>query len=179
MKKSGPTSARRLTFLLWGSLLFALMVYVFAVRNTLALVSDNAMLEGQLSALENAPVQIRELKAELDRMDRQLQKYEAGNGREDVLEKVAGYCNREGVVLSSFPAPAMETEGNLEMNTRRIVVEGSFAKLLGLAYILEQSQQGGRVSSLQFQTVDDARSRRTYLLATIYLQNIRKVEEDT
>lgn len=158
------------------AVLFALVAYLGAVKNTVALYSSCNDLENKLAQIEDAPRQLAYI-------EKQLKEFELIFGKADTLEKeyqpyiletVSNYCNANNIILKEFPKPFVFTEQDFNIETNKITVEGDFIELLNLAYLVEQKKKLGKISSLHFQTFtrNKENTKQTYLSSTIYLQHI-------
>ncbi|MCB0395291.1 MAG: hypothetical protein KDD36_01480 [Flavobacteriales bacterium] len=169
------TSYKRKLQLLWiGAAAFAVLAYFLAVRNTVNLASEVREAEQMIEQARNAPRKLEVLESRLSCLNQQMGKYASGVNQDQILASVATFCADHNLILASFPAGTETVRGDLNMITYKVTVQGKFNDLMQLAYMLEKDGSKGHVSSLQFQVVEDVRSKRSYLMASIYLQNIVK-----
>jgi len=157
-----------------GGLLFLFFAYHFAIKKTLDLVSlHNEMLSDYATA-QTAPKEIRRYEEELMVMASILGNFsnEDLSNREMVLALITEFCQAHRLGLNSFPQELTHQTEDYNITTTAIVVEGRYTALVKLLYKLEYLEQVGRVASVEFKMHKDRKTRRNYLAATIYLQNI-------
>lgn len=162
--------------LLFGSLLFAVIVYRAALSKTVNLYREGNKLEEQLAQLDKAPEELAALRSHVNRLESCFS--DTGNlmisPQQRLLEAISSYCSSNKVVLKDFPQPLVATAQDYMVETNIITLEGSFIKLLKLVYQLEQQYQAGRVSSLHFLSRREPRTKELLLSVKIYIQNIKK-----
>lgn len=161
---------------------FAFIAYFGAVKHTFALYSSCTDFESKLSEINDAPKQIAYIEKQLKDFDNIFGKNDNYNEQyqQYIMETVSNYCNVNNVVLKEFPKPFVFTEQDFIVETNKITVEGSFGKLLNLAYLIEQKKKLGKISSLLFQTFtrNIENQKYTYLSLTIYLQHIKSIKNE-
>lgn len=174
------TYARKNILLLAGSILFFVVVYLLAIRNTLSLASECSSMEDSLMQAENAPAQtvlLQKRLAEIDRMIGSSRDTLSGT-QEALLSAVTSYCQANNVILREFPRTVTASQNNYSIETHVFVAEGSFKTLLQMIYLLEQKHRIGKISSINFFTKKDIRTKTTSLLVSVYLQSVRKADID-
>jgi len=163
-------------YLIIVSLVFMLLIYVFALKNTFKLISDNSRLYEQLELIANAPEKMRTLQVKLNELDKQLGPFMYSDSlqQEYILELVSQFCAKNKLTLKEFPGSLIESKGDYDIETNVMKVSGRFQDLIKLVYNLEQELRIGKIASVDFETLKNRRTKRTYLLSTIYLQSIKK-----
>ena len=162
-----------------GVMLF--LAWSLALSNTASLFFENTELKKQIRMAENAPAQIQKYKTELSKLDAALSQYSGSQPltQQQLLALVTNFGQQQKLVLNQFPQASAQLENGYQIETQIIGVEGRFLNLLGLVYHLEQVGKAGKVASLYFEKKKDIRTRRTYLSATIYLQNLRRITDES
>jgi len=132
-------------------------------------------MEQQLTLAENAPQKIAEIKNRISEIETRIGSNQSKevDFQDMLLEKVSSYCKTNGLVLKEFPQTHCFSQQDYLIETNTIIVEGDFIKLLKLVYGLENDFEIGKVVSVKFLTNEDFRSKRLYLSAVIYYQNIK------
>lgn len=129
-------------------------------------------IQNALQASKNA----EELKNKINATDKFLlsKKDTVLDSQQQVLETVSLFCNSNNTLLKEFPKTVFTKNGDYMLETHIFTVEGNYPQLLNLAYELEYKKKLGRIASLDFKTKTDLKTQRKNLLATIYLQTIKK-----
>lgn len=171
----GLTYKKRVQYLLIGILVFSWLAYQMSFKKTLALKTEIGNLELQVEKVSNAPSEIQSLQLELNKIDARIGSFMSqGMEFQDVLlDKITGYCKENNLVLKEFPKAHQYRQQDYLVQTNAIVVEGGFIKLLQLVFELERQFEIGKVVSVKFITREDFRTRKLFLGATIYYQNVK------
>jgi len=146
-----------------------------AFNKTFRLSKECHSLETKLQQLKNAPQQMVLIKAKLDEINSKVgdKRIDQLNFEELIIEHVSNYCKENNLVLKEYPGVHKYHQQDYMTETCKITVEGNFIQLLRLAYSIEQHFTFGKVSSLNFYTGKNYRTKKLELLAEIYVQNIK------
>ena len=148
-----------------------------AIRDTIQLKSLCRDLEQKLTMVESAPKKIAQLKTMLNKLEGLIGKadsVESLNLRHRILSFTSEFCDRNRVVLREFNQPIVIDKHNYLIETNIVVLQGGFHNLLKFGYALEREYSLGKVVSVKYHIFRDFKKREDFLLATIYLQNIKK-----
>jgi hypothetical protein len=167
----------RLKFILLaaGFVLFLIVSYNLAFKKTFRLKSECTEIEARLEQSKNAPQQIAMIKAKLEEIDRKVggKSIDQINLEELIIEHISSFCKLNDLVLKEYPGIHNYSQQDYTTETCKLTVEGSFIKLLKLAYGIEQDFSYGKVSSLNFYTEKNYKTKKVELLLEIYVQNIK------
>ncbi len=161
------------------SVLALYLIYAFAVKKTIAAYSEYNKAENQIELAVNAPVMAAQLESQLLQMDSKIGKQNVNgqNAEQALLELITNYCQNNHAVLREFPETTIAKQGDLFIETNLFVVEGEFASLINLVYILEQKNKLGKIASVRYQLKKDFKTKEMALTAAIYLQNVKQHEK--
>lgn len=161
------------------AILLVLVVYNFAVKKTILAHNDCSLAEDQIALAANAPLMASQLERELTQMDTRIgnANLEEKSGQE-LLELLTNYCQKNDAVLREFPETTVTEKEKLTVETNLFIVEGNFSTLINLVYILEQKSKLGKLASVHYQLKKDLKSRNMVLTSIIYLQNVKKKENE-
>jgi len=98
------------------------------------------------------------------------------NMQNRLLEGIVNYCQTNNIELREFPEPLLYSKDGNIIETSIVSVESDFVKILGLVYELEKKMDSGKVTSVNYRTTKNKKTKRIELLADIYVQNIKKQE---
>ncbi|MFL5763633.1 MAG: hypothetical protein ACJ77K_06795 [Bacteroidia bacterium] len=162
--------------LLIGAGLILLIVYRFGISNTLDLRRMYDDQSKKAEEISQMPAEEQRLKKEVAVMEAGVRNYvqDSSEHQQQLLDLLAAYCQSHETVLREFPKTIVAENGELQVETNRFVVQGSFQALLQLVYSLEQKHRIGRVGSVCYQLVKEIKTKKMVLTATVYLQNIKK-----
>ena len=161
------------------SVLALYLIYAFAVKKTIAIYSEYNTAENQIELAANAPAMAAQLESQLLQMDSKIgkQNINGQNTEQALLELITNYCQNNHAVLREFPETTIAKQGDLFIETNLFVVEGEFASLINLVYILEQKTKLGKIASVRYQLKKDFKTKDKTLTAAIYLQNVKQQHE--
>ncbi|MDR1729764.1 MAG: hypothetical protein LBR52_03785 [Prevotellaceae bacterium] len=153
--------------------LLVVVMYVFAVKKTIAVIAEHNDLSGKIELAASAPQQIVAAEAQLKQMEQLVVNENPLDFEQVLLEQVSGFCQKNGLILIEFPKTTVSGYRDYQIYTNRIVLEGGFKKMVEFIYEAEQKYNIGKIVSVQFKRTKDMRSKRLYLYAYIYFQNIQ------
>ncbi len=160
-----------------GAILFLLIAYMLTLSTTKDMIAENFKLKDDVERSKNAPAEILKYKEDLLKIEEIF-----GNNTDDefkfqdtLLAFLTPFCDRNGILLRSFPAPHKMASSGLEVQTTIFVVEASFSKLLHLVYELEQKHKIGRIAGVKFATEENKKTKELRLKATLFVQNFKKL----
>lgn len=161
-------------YLLIGTVVFAVLVYLFAISKTLDLWTQNKDLEVQLAKASHAPSQIKNLEAKLAAYDAILGSFvvEDNDNQEELVRVANEFCQKNNLILREVPEHIVEEEEDLEIVTTRITAQGNFTNLLKMLHYFEHNKMA-RVASVKFEKTEDFKTRKNYLALHLLLQNIK------
>lgn len=164
--------------LLVVSLIFMVICYYLAIENTLNLRAQCSEIKEELSIAAKAPIKIAELEQQLKSIEGVIgnQAREGIDPQQQLLQFVSHYCEEQQIILRDFPQPNSVEEDDYAIETNIFAVRGDFLKLLKMTYALEQDMRIGKVVAVTYRAKKNLRAKRLELIATIYLQNVRKLD---
>jgi hypothetical protein len=174
------TYKKKNKLLILVAVLLFFIVYGFGIKKTIVAYRNYTDAEKQIQLGANAPVMAAELENQLMQMDAKIgtQNKTGQNTEQELLEVLTNYCQTNHAVLREFPESTTAAEDKLLVETNLFVVAGNFSTLINLVYLLEQKAKLGKVGSVHYQLKKDIKSKEMVLTATIYLQNIKKKENE-
>lgn len=170
---------KKIQYLLFGALAFAVLVYLLAVGKTIKLWQENQQLLRENALIQQGPKQIRYFQDKLLSFNSSVGAYllQKGDNQEKLTQLANAFCQHHHLILREIPVLLLETDQDLELLTTQVVAQGSFTDLLRMVYYFEQEKRVARVTSVQFEKQKDPKTRNTFLSARIVLQNIRIVSK--
>lgn len=156
-------------------LVFLIVSYNLALKKTFGLKSQCKEIEARLEQSKNAPQQIAIIKSKLEEINLKAgdKSIDQINLEELIIEHISSYSKQNNLVLKEYPGIHNYSQQDYTTETCKLTVEGSFIKLLKLAYGIEQNFSYGKVSSLNFNTEKNYKTKKVELLLEIYVQNIK------
>jgi len=165
------------TFLLIGFFLILIILWFVVFKNTFLLYSECTSFEKQLQAAEIAPQKNKELLTQLIDLDEKLknQQHTDTNIQQAILSVIAPFSKENNLVLREFPQPNITKQNGYLIEINNIEIQGVFTTLLKLVYLLETKEKIGKIVSVKFHAKNDSKLKSYVLIATIYIQNIKKI----
>lgn len=151
------------------------VIWNFAIRNTLNLRTTNNDLESRIWQTKNAPKELQNLQLRQQKVNERMGNFDGDSSDQTskVLEVVSECCHKNGLILKELPATYVQNEGDFKVLTSEVSVQGTFIKLVSLLDTIEHHTTLGRVSSTSFYTYDDNKLKKKILILKIILQNIK------
>jgi hypothetical protein len=117
-------------------------------------------MENQSMQMKTSSSKTGQLKQQIVTMDKLLARYIDKNTKvqDALLSIVTRYSLENKILLREFPRSTLTSDKNMLIETNVFTVEGNYNHLLLLAYLLEQKQRVGRLSSLKFISKHDPRT---------------------
>jgi hypothetical protein len=161
--------------LLAAGVILLLLAYLLSIKRTIAVYREVSALASESELAANAPAKAAALEKQLREIDDLLgTQHRTDDIQQSLLGTITEYCKEHNTVLREFPKTVYHEEKDLAVETNVFTVEGSFARLLRLVYLLEQESRSGRISSAKFFMKKDPKTHTSALNVTIYLQNLKK-----
>jgi cell division protein FtsB len=161
--------------MVWGSLLFLVVIYMFSIRRTINLIGENKTLRGQIEVAHSAPGQIEELKAASGIFERQIDALENQEVfRTQLLNNVGDICKNNLLILKGFNEAGSFEENGLVIENHLIDLQGEYPDLVKAIYELEKHTSTGRIVSARFYIDRDRRTKREFLVASLIIQTINR-----
>ncbi len=172
---------RKVLYLSIGFIVFLFIAYSLTIKKTINAKRICDRMEVKKESLKNAPLKIKQIKQELAVINNKIGKDITENMdiQSAILDKTGKYCQKNGLILKSFPKTHYHKEKDYMIITNIIVMEGDFVKMLKLIYQFEQKFKLGKVISVKFNKEKDRISKRLKLYGTLYIQNIKSINNET
>lgn len=151
-----------------------ILCYMFAFSNTLALKGEYEKLSEEQRLYDNAPEQLAVLLKKQVYYDSILQKMNLGDTsiQNNLLRVLNIEAEKHKLKVVDFNTPhKAEINGN-QLNTFDLKLEGNFTDLLKTIHTIEQKNSFGEVVHLHFQKNRNYRTRKDFLTARVFIQNI-------
>ncbi len=157
--------------LLFGSFLLLALIFTISIKPTLNLYREIGMLTSKSAQAKEAPVQIMKIKNELNQLQGNTFNL---NNKEALLSEITRFCEENNLLIVNLPIANTYEEGNYEIESRELDVQGNFKDVLKLVYLIEYEKSLGVVSSLSFLTKKDLRTKKKRLTGHIVLRSINQ-----
>lgn len=152
-----------------------LLCYKLAISNTLELRKEYLSLKEEEQLFKNIPQQLALLSKKEVYLDSTLQKLDLNNTamENNLLRVVNKEAAKNNIKVIDFNAPHTSTEDNNRVMTYIFTIEGSYASILRVIHDLESKRNFGSIAHLSLEKKKDYRSKRVYLQALIFLEQIK------
>jgi len=175
---NAKTYKSKLILLIIGIIFSLLIVYNLAFKKSITAVQLYSKSKAELENIENVPVQLAKLNAELEKISGVIV---SGSNttdeiRQQLFDVTSDYCQLHKTKLVEMPNPIVYDKSGYRILTHTLVMSGSFNKLLNYIYHLEQESKLIKITSTEFyieKIRNRSRSKKLYL--KVYFQNLEKI----
>jgi hypothetical protein len=166
--------------LLFGAVLLLLLIYFLSIKKTMTTASACKEMENKIAEAQDMPVKVAELHKRIAYIDALLATRQDTTVKTQdlILSLVTNYNQTHGTVLKEFPKTNLAKENDFLIETNVFTAQGEFSNLLDLVYLIEQKQKIGKIASVDFLLKKDNQNHTTNLLATLFVQNIKKLSNE-
>jgi hypothetical protein len=162
--------------LISGFLIFLVIVYNVALKQTIEIGSQSKNIEKSLQRSNQVYTQRSSLKKEIAEIDSIIGiTHKLISSQEIILNEFVTYCKENRLIVREFPKTHMVNDGDFEIETNVVSVEGTYKELLHLLYFFEHKRLAGKLSSAKFLLNEDIGTHRKYLTLTFYIQNFKTI----
>ena len=154
------------------------LIYSFGIKKTVNTILEYKKISENYEQVQNAPKLLNDLQSKLNKINKSVdfKRENSLSSEQNILELVTKICQDSKMTLMQFPKTNKTQKGDFLVETNQFVVEGSFANLVLLVYQIEQKNKVGRVASIQYELKKNNETKKQYLIATIFIQNIKNVK---
>jgi 23S rRNA maturation mini-RNase III len=174
MNKFISTYRRRNQLLSLGVFFGIVFVYWLAIAPTINLIKENRRLGEQSQTLLNASKSINDYNNQITLINEFMGSYQVSfnKSQKHTLSFISEFCEDNDLSLASTGKTEISDKESYFIETNTYTVQGGFHQILKLIYKLEHIDRISQVVSCAFEKQKDIRSGKTFLTATIHLQNI-------
>jgi 23S rRNA maturation mini-RNase III len=166
---------KRKNFFYAAAILLALTLsYFLAFSKTINLVSQYRSLSAKKAQLSSSSSGLNSLSNELKDINANLERLIiTANGQANIMGYLGDYCSEHNLTVTKVPQN-IEIKGT-DYNTITFIVQvqGSFNSITQLLYDLERQQRFSKLTSVHYKKEIDRKTEEIYLIANIYLQNLK------
>jgi hypothetical protein len=158
---------------------FVFVAYFTTIRKTVVLYTETNRITQNIGHERESSYKLNIAEKKYKNLNSYLRAYTLDSLRNQqyIMSQVSDLCKAYNLTLRSFPRATIHEENNLRVETTIIETAGAFNSQLKLLYELETAHVIGRVSSVRYSSYVDNKSKKTILLSTIYLQNVKSHDE--
>lgn len=171
---------RKKNKLLIGAAVLLLMIsYFLPISRTIGLYVENDGLRDQLKLANSAPAYIEKLETESNQLNESFSYLEQEDQlRKELLEKIGRACEKYDVLFKNFKNPHIALNDDVTIETHEVVLQSTYTNLLKTIYELEHELKIGKVVAVSFRVEQNRRTKKSYLLAHVYVQSIKPDKHD-
>jgi len=164
---------QRLIILLIGILVVAIVCYLFAISETIALKEQYTHLKQQEVLFKNTPKQLTLVKKKQQYYESILTKYQLNGSsvQNSLLQNITLFAKNNKLKVIDFTEPHVSSKNEISIKTYQFTLEGDYNKILSLIHKLEQETKFGEIINLHFKKEKNYRTGRYYLQAKVLLKS--------
>lgn len=167
--------AKKNRLLILGIILMVMISYQFAIKNTMETYGAYIQNQKEKELVGNVPKQLALLTQKERVLNKKLQEQnvEGSSVQSNLLKFLNRQAQLNSVNVIAFNAPHSVTEETKILDTYIFDLEGNYTDILKTINALENSGAFGAVVHLQIEKLKNYRSKRTYLQATVFLEQVK------
>lgn len=167
--------AKKNRLLILGIILMVLVSYQLAIKNTVQTYRAYKEHQKEKELVANIPKQLALLTQKERVLNKKLQEQnvEGSSVQSNLLKFLNRQAQLNSVKVIAFNAPHSVTEETKILETYIFDLEGNYTDILKTINALENNGSFGAVVHLQIEKLQNYRSKRTYLQAKIFLEQVR------
>jgi hypothetical protein len=157
-----------------GIFIFILLIWKMSLSKTVKEIQKNFQLKNILDSNTRYPEKKMVLKQRIKTLsDLTNSKFLNSNDYDQRMIKIVDkYCLDNNLIIRKIPERTISVQDNISIITSVFSIEGDFVDLVKLIYMLEQKEKLGRVTSANLTKKTEPKTKTSYLIADIFLQNI-------
>ncbi|MEO0570792.1 MAG: hypothetical protein AAF039_03735 [Bacteroidota bacterium] len=166
---------RKNKLLVLGFALMVLISYRLAIRNTLSTYGTYVENKKGKERVGNIPKQLALLTQKERALDKKLRELnlEDSSNQSNLLKFLNRQAQLNAVKIIAFNAPHSVKKENRTTETYIFDLEGNYTDILKIINALENSGSFGAVVHLQIEKLKNYRSKKTYLQAKVFLEQVK------
>lgn len=168
------TNKQKFYLHLAGVFLLVWLSFKFGFSRSFELKEQIVTMEQQLQTVQDAPLRLTRINEQLRRSEQLLSNVSGDETSPVIIGKIGSFCKRNGLILKEIPDKVDFQNDEFTISTYKVVVQGTFKKMVKLLDELEQNNEAGKLRAVSFQSEFDLREGRKKLFGTYYLQTIGK-----
>lgn len=170
--------SQKLQLLPFVFIIILFIIYGIAIKDVLNLRGDCHALMDQIIKTKDAPRQMAISRQRLNELNQIAGKGTDSLLTDPLLEFISIEENHKLVQLVEYQPIHQFKSQHYQVETRIACFEGSFSRLLGLLYAIENNFKEGKVISVKYQTETNFKTNKRRLLMTLYIQSISNEQEN-
>ena len=169
------TNKKKYILFLVCSIALLIISYSLAFSKTISLRKEYLKKKKSESIYKDIPNQINLLSKKQVYYDSILKKFNLNTSslENNLLKQLNKYADKNNLKIKVFNAPHILLHHQSTYTTYNFTLEGEFSNLLKVISSIEQSGTFGEVIHIDFKKEIDFRTKRKYLDATVFIQNIQ------
>ena len=169
------SNKNKLILLAIGTLLLVYLCYNWSFSKTISNYKEIATYKDYMATNGSYKTQIVQLQKEIKKYTSNgIVKNEDKKVAQDKLfQFISAYILKRNMRINQVPETIKSNMGGYDVETNLYKIQGDFHQLVSLVYEVEHHERLAKVSSLQIKKQLDRKTKKEYIEAAIYLQNIQ------
>jgi hypothetical protein len=165
--------------LLAGFGLLLIICYQVAINGTVKIARQYRILKERAAIANDIPKKTAALNRQLNTLNSKYfsESENTQSGHEIILEKISRISSGNSVLVVGYPARHSFQTASVLVETHSALLRGRFTDLLKVIYALEVLEHTGRISSVEFFTETDRKTKSKQLFSRIYIQNYHNLSD--
>lgn len=173
------TYPKKIAIIFGGFVLFIILAYRFSFSKTIKLYKETKEKQEKLVWLKEKEKEIPMLQSQMTLLDKAYNSSDSSSIRDQLTAFISDYAEQNNCVVTEIPEKSFYSSSQLNIQTNKFVIKGSYKTLLQLMLNVEtQYNYTAKVVSAKFHSIKDLQTKQTNLYLTLITQSFRQHEEN-
>lgn len=169
------TYPKKVYLIAGGFVLFLIMAYSLVFARTFALYKETAQKKEKLAWLKDKEKEIPFLQAQMAMLDKAYNASDSSSIRDQLTAFISDFAESNDCIVTEIPEKSFYSRTDLNVQTNKFVVSGSYKNLLLLLHAVEkQYNYTAKVVSAKFYSIKDLQTKRTNLYLALLTQSFKQ-----
>ncbi|MBA4241922.1 MAG: hypothetical protein C0448_14445 [Sphingobacteriaceae bacterium] len=175
---NGFTYPKKVTILFGAFILFLILAYKFSFSKTINLYKDTKIKHDKLVWLKEKEKEIPLLQSQMKLLDMAYNDLDSTSIRDQLTAFISDFAEQNNCVVTEIPEKSFYSSSQLNVQTNRFVIKGSYNSLLQLMLEVETKYNySAKVVSAKFYSIKDVQTKQTNLFLKLVTQSFRQYEK--
>jgi hypothetical protein len=171
--------SKKIYTIIGSCILFLLIAYSFSFSKTINLYRDTKTKEEKLVWLKEKEKDIPILQSQMALLDKAYNSSDSSSIRDQLTAFISDYAESNECMLTEIPEKSFYSSSQLNIQTNKFVIKGSYKSLLQLMLNVENRYNySAKVVSAKFHSVKNIQTKQTQLYLTLITQSFRQHEKN-
>ena len=169
--------SKKIYALFGGFVLFIILAYAIVFSRTVSLFKETKVKTEKLAWLKEKEKEIPVLQSQMALLDKAYNSADSGSIRDQLTAFISDFAEQHQCVVTEIPEKSFYSSSQLNIQTNKFVVKGTYHQLLQLLNAVEaQYNYTAKVVSVKYYSIKDLQTKQTNLYMALITQSFRQHE---